>query len=237
MKIFNEKSMKKYIQFFLLPLLVWSCQEDVIKPYQGGRYVYFSQLMNSTDSVMEVSFNNYPLSNELTVKIGLGLVGDTLAQNTPYKVIVVDSATTANPVNYRLPKKTLFKAGSATDTLQVTLIKTDDLKENVTLCLQLVQNENFVGSVKQYQQIKIVFNNMISKPLWWNSDVVKFYLGTYSRTKYEALIKYTGISDFGSLNAGEKRQCALKLKAAIEQYNLKDKDDEGNEIPMEVTIY
>ena len=229
--------MKKYILFILVSLCLWACSEDEIKPYHGGQYLYFSHLMNSTEKAISVSFNNYSLDDEHIVKIGVSLVGDPVKEATAYKVIVVDTATTAKSKNYELPENTYFKAGVASDTLEVKLLKTDDLKEDVKLCLQIVPNENFDGTLKQYEQIRIIFNNVISKPVWWTSDVTKFYLGSYSRTKYEALIKYTGVSDFGSLNSGEKRQCALKLKDAIETYHLMDKDEEGNEFPMELPIY
>lgn len=229
--------MKKYILFILLSVCLWSCSEDEIKPYHGGQYLYFSHLMNSNEKAVSVSFNNYLFKDELIVKIRISLVGDPVKEATPYKVIVVDTATTAKSKNYQLPELSYFKPGLASDTLEVKLIKTDDLKEDVKLCLQIVPNEYFDGTVKQYEQIRIIFNNVISKPVWWTSDVVKFYLGKYSRTKYEALIEYTGVSDFGSLNSGAKRQCALKLKDAIEKYNLMDKDDNGDEFPMEVPIY
>ena len=40
------------------------------------------------------------------------------------------------------------------DTLEVTLVKTDDLKENVKLCLKLVPNEYFQGTMQEYEKIK-----------------------------------------------------------------------------------
>lgn len=228
--------MKLYIALAFLPLLLFSCKEDEIKPYHGDQYLYFSQLMNEKDQTVDsllVSFNNYPTQDELIVKIGLGLVGSPFSEPTPYKILIVDSLTTAQAKNYQLPDPPLFKAGVATDSLEVKLIKTDDLSENVKLCLQIVPNEYFAGSMKQYERIRIVFNNVISKPLWWTNTVTKIYLGAYSRAKYEALVIYTGITDFGKLNSGEKRQCALKLKDAIEKYDLK----EENGKPMTVPIY
>lgn len=233
----KEMKIKETIFAVCAAFLICSCAEDEIKPYQGDQYIYFSQLMDKEETEVSESFNNYPTSNEITVKIGLALIGNPFEQAAPYKVIVVDTATTAQAKNYALPVTTEFKAGVAKDTLELKLIKTDDLKENVKLCLQLMPNEYFGGSMKQYERIMVVFNNVVSQPLWWTKDVTKIYLGTYSRTKYEALVTYTGVSDFGKLNSGQKRQCALKLKDAIEQYNLQDKDKDGNEFPMEVPIY
>ena len=67
--------MKKYILFALISVCLCSCSEDEIKSYQGEQYLYFSQLINTTNDYdkengyMEVSFNNYPTSEEITVKI------------------------------------------------------------------------------------------------------------------------------------------------------------------------
>lgn len=228
--------MKHYILSAFAFLLLFACAEDDIKPYHGDQYLYFSQLMDEKDKTVDslfVSFNNYPTHDEIVVKIGLGLVGNPVKEPTPYKVIIVDSLTTAQPKNYQLPEIPLFQPGMASDTLDVKLLLTDDLKENVQLCLQIVPNEYFAGSMKQYERIRVVFNNIISQPLWWTNMVKKIYLGAYSRAKYEALVTYTGVTDFGSLNSGEKRQCALKLKDAIEKYGLK----EDNGKPMTVPIY
>ena len=230
--------MKKYILIIAAIIGLSSCAEDEIKSYDSENYLYFSQLMGMTTDHMEMSFNNYPLADELTVKIGVSLVGKPVSKPTPYVVKVVNKETTADAKNYQLPETVYFGTGLASDTLEVKLIKTDDLKENVKLCLQLVPNEYFNVGMTQYEQITIVFNNVISKPVWWTKDIEKFYLGNYSRTKYEALVRYTTDgSRFGELATGEKRKCALELKEAIEKYNLQDKDDEGNEFPMEVPIY
>ena len=126
-----------------------------------------------------------------------------------------DKIKNADQKNYRLLDSPMFKAGLSSDTLEVTLIKTEDLKENVKLCLKLLPNEYFKGSIPEYEQIKIIFNNIISKPLWWTNDVTKLYLGTYSRKKYEEFVRCTNIVDFGKLSTAEKRQYALMFKYYI----------------------
>ena len=111
----------------------------------------------------------------------------------------------------------------------------ESLKEDVELLLRIEPNEHFAGSVKNYETIKIVFNNVQSKPLWWTKDVETVYLGAYTREKYLALVEYGGeeVLRFGELNSAEQRQCALRLKDAIEKYGL----EEANGKPMTVPIY
>jgi hypothetical protein len=156
--------MKKNILFALISLCLWACSEDEIKPYQGEQYLYFSQLINTTNDYdkengyMEVSFNNYPTSEEITVKIGMSLIGKPLNEDTPYSVVVVEENEKEDPTpnaaskNFRLPINPKFGAGLSNDTLEVTLVKTDDLKENVKLCLKLVPNEYFQGTMQEYEK-------------------------------------------------------------------------------------
>ena len=235
--------MKKNILLALISLCFWGCSEDEIKPYIGEQYLYFSQLKDSEEENIEVSFNNYPTSDQITVKIGLSLIGKPFAENTHYKVGVVtedeskDKIKNADQKNYRLLDSPMFKAGLSSDTLEVTLIKTEDLKENVKLCLKLLPNEYFKGSIPEYEQIKIIFNNIISKPLWWTNDVTKLYLGTYSRKKYEEFVRCTNVVDFGKLSTAEKRQYALMFKYYIAENEIMDKNDTtGDEFPMTVPI-
>lgn len=61
-------------------MLFFSCAEDKIEAYSGKQYLYFSELMEAEENkeAVEVSFNNYPLDDELSVELSLGLVGDPL---------------------------------------------------------------------------------------------------------------------------------------------------------------
>ena len=137
---------------------------------------------------------------------------------------------------FAVPDNPKFGAGLSNDTLEVILVKTDDLKENVKLCLKLVSNDYFQGTMQQYEQIKIIFNNVVSKPEWWTTQVTKVYLGTYSRKKYEEFVKCTGVTNFGALNTAEKRAYSLTFKRYIAQNNVMDVDADGKEFPMTVPI-
>lgn len=227
--------MKQYILISLFVLCLFSCSEDEIKPYHGQQYLYFSELIGSDDEAINVSFNNYPLDEELTVKIALSLIGKPFSAPAPYKVSVVSDKTTALPENYALPSNPQFKPNVAKDELELKLIKTDKLKEDVALLLKIEKNDYFVGSMQQYDTIRIVFNNVESQPLWWDKDVERIYLGKYSREKYVALLKYGGEEaiGFGELNSAQKRQYALRLKEAIVREGLTEKDGK----PMTVPIY
>lgn len=228
-------NMKLYILLSLLTLCFFSCAEDEIQTYHGKQYLYFSDLVDSEEESINISFNNYPLDDELTVKVTLRLVGDPFAVSTPYKVSVVAEKTSALKENYELPVTPVFQPNVAEDIFELKLKKTESLKEDVTLLLKIEPNEYISGSINQYETIKIVFNNVESKPLWWDYDTEKVYLGIYSRIKYESLVLYGGDEalNFGELNSAQKRKCALRLKNAIVEHDLREEN--GNK--MTVPIY
>lgn len=95
----RKRKMKKNILLALISLCFWGCSEDEIKPYIGEQYLYFSQLKDSEEENIEVSFNNYPTSDQITVKIGLSLIGKPFAENTPYKVGVVTEDESKDKIN------------------------------------------------------------------------------------------------------------------------------------------
>ena len=41
--------MRKYILLALLPLCLWACSEDEIKPYHGEQYLYFNHLKDGEE--------------------------------------------------------------------------------------------------------------------------------------------------------------------------------------------
>ncbi len=73
---------------------------------------------------MEVSFNNYPTSEEITVKIGMSLIGKPLNEDTPYSVVVVEENEKKILPQMRFKEFSFttnpkFGAGLSNDTLEV----------------------------------------------------------------------------------------------------------------------
>lgn len=228
--------MKPYILLpFLAAVCLASCAEDKIDVYSGDQYIYFTDLQgNPEENAVRVSFNNYPLDDELTIKLGLALVGDPMDMDRPYKLSVVEDKSTALAENYELPQTPKFKANAVKDELALKLIKTDRLTEDVSVLLKIESNDYFSGSIQHFDTIRVVFNNIEDKPLWWDDDVKNVYLGAYSRAKYRALVQYGGeeAAKFGELDSSQKRRCALRLKDAIAQYGLKEDNGKAMTVPI-----
>lgn len=223
--------MRRYIVFGITVLFVWACSEKDIRTYSGERYVYFTPLEDGQDSVL-YSFFNYPGQERIEARFEVNLVGEILTEDMPYRVEVVDSVTTALPSNYLLPEA-VFREGRVTDTLVVVLQKTDGLKENVSIGLQIEPNAYFAQGVAGMRRLRIVLNNVPSRPLWWKGDIVRVYLGTYSAKKYQEFVLCTGVNDLTDVSASWKREYALQFKAYIAENGITEEDG----TPMLVPIY
>lgn len=220
----------RYILLITVFFSFFACSEDELKKYDSEYYLFFTT-KNGVDTT-KFSFTHFPLEEEHTVQFEINLIGDPLGEDTEYCLSVIDSLTTARKDQYKMPSP-VFRAGQTKDTLEVTLVKTDDLEDNVTLVLALEANEHFQPGLAGMRQVKVTFNNTFSKPLWWKGKIQTLYLGTFSKKKFEEFVKYTNVSDLTDMDMSVVRMLSLKFKAYVEENNIMDKDDTtGKEFPM-----
>ena len=221
-------------------LCLESCDKKEIETYHADRSLFFERWKQTSATAREridtvgYSFSHYVGKTELTHEFQIKLIGVLLEEDTEYRVIVVDSLTTATEDQYSLPEKTMFRKGEASDVLPVTLKKVPSLKDKqVYLTLRLVANENFGLGYTGYSDVKIRFNDQNVIPLWWTQEVTDAYLGKYSFKKLETVIAANeGFSTFEGLSDTEKRKIALNTKAYILANNIKEENGDPMEIPM-----
>ena len=225
----------------LLMMALQSCDKQKVDTYDSEHALFFDRWKRISDVKREridtvgYSFSHYVGETELVHDFKISLIGNILSEDTEYKVVVVDSLTTALPEQYTLPKHPMFHEGQSTDVFSVVLHKTESLKDKeVYLTLRLVQNENFALGYVGYRDVKIRFNDKIVKPLWWTDDVVKGYLGEYSFEKFETIVLANeGFTTFDGLSGTEKRKIALNTKDYIALHGITEKDGS----PMYIPIY
>lgn len=225
---------------FLLALQFQSCDQREIETYDTGRTLFFERWkeLSSTDRIridtVGYSFSHYVGETELVHDFQIKLIGNLLKEDTEYRVIVVDSLTTALPEQYSIPEHPMFHKGQSTDVLSVVLYKKPSLKDKeVFLVLRLVENENFGLGYVTYTDVRIRFNDMIVAPLWWKGEVEEAYLGTYSYKKYETIIAANeGFTTFEGLSDTERRKVALKTKEYIALHGITEVDGSPMIIPM-----
>jgi len=122
---------------------------------------------------------------------------------------------------YELNLHPVFHQGTATDQITVTLKNPNDILKDkeVTLVFGIKENENFQPGFVGQRSITINFNDIASKPLWWDSTV-ESYLGAYDAYKLDEFIKCTGVNDLTGVDETLIRKYALDFKEYIEENGL-----------------
>lgn len=232
--------MKKYISILgLLILTILACSKEEVSLYNTKPLLFISN-SEGADTAF-ISFSHYPGENALRVPFVITLIGDAPETDLEYKIQVIDSATTAIKGDYTLPQPPVFRANRITDTLWIGISKENLEAKSYLLKISLVENENF--SVGYYNKLtaQLRYNNIVSKPLWWDDLVEEMYLGTYSKEKYDAFILVTGETTLEDKEPWEKRLLALELKDAIAASLADDDPDnditEANNKPMIIPCY
>ena len=137
--------------------------------------------------------------------------------------------------HYVLPSYVL-KAGTTGGYYPIYLKNTSDFKDKAfTLALALKENVKLETGVKEYATLKLIVKDREEKPAYWDEDPetympLKNFFGTYSRTKYQFMIKVTGKVISRVIYQGtpippheisyfEAQYLQAKLRLAVEEYN------------------
>ncbi len=242
--------MRKYTFLFVLftcyvcSLCIQSCSTEGTEGYGQERFLYIERQVKRGEGInwewvrvdtAVVSIAHHPNTERIEYPFRVCLIGDTLSADAEYKMTIVDTLTSVGDGMVTLPDKFIFKKGVVSDSLWLT-IHADKVPENgeFYITLRIVENENFGVGYKGYTDVKLWFNNMNTKPDWWDSRIVDVYLGEWSSEKFNTLVIATGgITSFEGLAASEMRLYSLMLKDYIEEKGV----TEANGDPMVVPIY
>lgn len=223
-----------YILISIFSATVFSCKKQGFGLYESGNYVQFVKHLN--DSTM-TSFLSLPNDNQILFPIAVELIGKPENKNRSFKILVIDSLTSAPAANYSIPGSFSLGANKVVDTAWITIKKTPGIALSpVKLVLKLAPSEELMVGQTEYSAAIIKISNMISQPQWWNSTVTGRYLGDYSDKKYRLFIQVTGVSEVNSADAAIIRAYAIEFKT----YLLKEKEEgrtvyEENGTEMKVT--
>lgn len=207
--------MKKIIILLLVIVSLFSCNEAEMFRYNSGNYLSFNE--NAKIDSVDVSFFFHPGENKIEVPLVLNLTGDLLSEDKEFLLTVDDSSTATNE-DYNLPENMVFAKDKVSDTLYLSINKTDKLDlERLKLVLRIEDNNNFKAGFKDYSYKKIYFSNLVSTPEWWNSDITSFYLGEFSAEKYLLFCEVIGKTDLEGEELSQVRQYALTFKRYLEE--------------------
>lgn len=221
-----------------LMMLLQSCDKQEVFSYEADRALFFERweqvgTNNIRLDTVQYSFSHYVGMEDLEHRFKINLIGNLLEEDLEYQVIVVDSLTTATEDQYTI-KDPIFRKGRSSDSLTVVLHKTPALKDKqVCLTLRLVENENFDLGYMGYTDVRVRFNDMKVKPLWWNDEVELAFLGPYSYEKLETIVAANeGFTTFEGLDITARRKIALNTKDYIRQHGITEANGDAMVIPI-----
>lgn len=229
-----------YALSVLLAIISIGCDKKDIATYESGHYVYFTtndEYRNkdvSVDSIV-ISFFFY-LNDDIEYPIEVGLTGRLFSEDTPFKVVVDKEKSDLPEKLYRLPEFFMFRKGRVKDTIYVKLKNDPILKEKAyTLKLDIVEYGNVLTHRGKNARRILKISDIAERPKWWTDNpIVWYYLGDYSRKKYELFMKVTGVSDLTGMDMGKVRLLTLQFQHWLDSQNPKILDEDGNEMSTEI---
>jgi hypothetical protein len=218
----NTKNiMKKIILFagIVAAMLTTACRDEIDTVYQEGERIYFEYeyqdpfyalpRMIKRDSLV-VSMGKLPTGqNAYELSLPVKVLGYPLSSDRQYGVrtitegtVVSGTATAQLNVHYQpIAATQTFHAGLWTDTLRITLLRSSlsssfSRREQKTLLLQLVETDELKLGLRDGWELKIVMNNYIDEPEWWNV----YALGYYHPEKYKVLLMFESEAFYASVD-------------------------------------
>ena len=172
------------------------------------RYVFFER--RQTDSI-ETSFYLYGGQEEILLPVVVRCTGAGTKEGT-FNISVVDDMTTAPAANYEIPQNPVMPTGVGSATYHIKLKKTALLDETkVRLVVEIRDTKDFLAGQTEFRRAIIWFHNIFAKPRWWDVNVTRLYLGTYSDKKYMLFLDVVGV-DLAGKSASELRNYTLIFK-------------------------
>ncbi|MCR8669023.1 DUF4843 domain-containing protein [Aestuariibaculum sp. M13] len=197
------KNIIKIITVSLSVVLTFlSCGNDEIMGFEGKDVIYYKWAVESLnplvlnpdyiDSTSITFAYELPEVKQLTYEIPIKVQGSVKYFDREVSVSVLSSSTAQEGVHFTLPDKVVIKADSINGYLPVTLLRTDDMKEQeLSLKLKLEENENFNNNLLEtnkvlngdrlvsYTEFEIAVSDILTQPQYWPTA----YLGDYSEKK------------------------------------------------------
>lgn len=247
------KNINKYINVLFISLGIFctlqlpSCKIDDIETYKSTDNALWFDYWGDWDDELEsyirfdtteISATFFPGKDSYTHYFKINLIGSMLSEPKAYKIELVDSLSNKEALKYiKVPKIPLFGADVVSDSLAVVFQFTG-IPEGFRgrLVYDMVESDFFRMGFKGYNRIIVWVNNIISKPLWWKAEITDVYLGKFSPKKFEEFVRHTGKTTLEGVDSFNRRKICLDFKKHVETSGLLDKDENGNEFPMEIPI-
>lgn len=232
----------KYLFYILLLSVVVACNKKDIETWTGEHYVYFTipekgssgDKNNVADSI-DVSFFFY-LEDEIEYALEVGLTGQLLSEDTPFKVVVDTDKSNLPDDLYVLPELFTFGKGQVKDTIRIKLKNSSILKDKkYDLKLDIVNYGNMLTHKGRNGSRLFKVSDIANRPTWWVEDPIEeYYLGKYSRKKYEYFMQVTGATELDLNDLAKARLLTLEFQHWLDNQKPKIIDEDGNEMETKI---
>lgn len=190
--------MKNWTLFILAIIVmgVSSCGENPDFVYHSQDNIYLDY-EDTTARMISYSFAYTPEKVEDTIYIPVKISGKIETYDRSFKLVVLDTATTAEPALHYEPFKDAYTMPADSGTVRVPVViynKDPELADKtVSLAFALVATEDFKIDFPHLNYAKISFSNRLEQPNWWMFWMGQ--LGLYSRVKHQLFLISTGTND------------------------------------------
>lgn len=219
----------RYLAIFFLLVLLAGCKKDDIPTFSGTDGIsFYIDYYSDPDSISYSFALQATAKTRDTVFIPMRLVGKASGVDRGIKLKALTGSTARANVDYILPEVKL-PANQLSINYPLIVLNSAEMKTKtfkvilgVDPASELV--EGSAGTVADYsknlKQMKINITGLLIKPSYWTTDIDRYY-GTFSVTKFQFMIKTTGLLDFSPSVIGVAALYRLQaqLKTAIALYN------------------
>lgn len=220
------KTNKISILIGFFALLITSCKREGIQSYSGDQYVQF---IGSEQDTVLMSFFFHPGKSEVQIPFPVRMVGLMPERDLEYTIAVHEEPTTARSEHFTIPSSFSFRKGLMQDTAYITVKNTPDLAtHDFILAIYIKDGPDLLAGQSEYAYRVIKLNDRVSKPDWWDANMDRFYLGTYSELKFRKFMEVTGVGDLTAYSDPERRVYMLQFK-----YYLIEMKDNGTPVLLE----
>ena len=229
----------KYLTLlFIVLVAISSCALDEIETYNGKNLLYFEDESWENSEVIivdtvEISSTLFPGQKTYTHYFLIHRIG--MPKAAEFRVEIDDTLSEGDDISsyISVPEISTFKDGQESDSLAVTFnIEAIKAGERGSITYRLVKTDFFDIYDEEFSTVKIWFNNIPTKPLWWDNRISQVFLGEYSVKKLSEFILFTGVADFTSLPDDNKRyRLCREFKKHIAENGITEEDGSPMIIP------
>jgi hypothetical protein len=203
--------MKALKTALLLPVIAayTACTPDDLLLYEEPADVYFTTLATQSrandSAFVRFTYTTLLIGEEHLLHIPINTTGRLSNQDREVRVVANFLESTALPnIHYIAPLSATIRAGRATDTLTIRMIRHASLSQNeeeLVLVLELQENDYFgvrfnsmldinTQRSRSLIQYKVYISDIIVQPFRW----LDIYFGTFSAKKLLLISRLSGLS-------------------------------------------